>query len=77
MEKKSLVRIIGETMGFSALYFPIYNSAITVYSNATFVEKMKELKPNILAMSALLSVTMDKVKETIDSIKNEKIYRIN
>lgn len=41
-----------------------------------FVEKMKELKPNILAMSALLSVTMDKVKETIDSIKNEKMEMV-
>jgi 5-methyltetrahydrofolate--homocysteine methyltransferase len=41
-----------------------------------FVEKMKELKPNILAMSALLSVTMDKVKETIDSIKKEKMEMV-
>ncbi|MCW3975458.1 MAG: cobalamin-binding protein, partial [Candidatus Bathyarchaeota archaeon] len=29
-----------------------------------------------LAMSALLSVTMDKVKETIDSIKNEKMEMV-
>ena len=36
-----------------------------------FVEKVKELKPDILGMSALLSVTIDKVRETIEAlIKN-------
>lgn len=33
-----------------------------------FVEKAKELKPDIVALSALLSVTIGKVKSTIDAL---------
>ena len=33
-----------------------------------FVEKVKELKPDILGMSAFLSVTIDKVRETIEAL---------
>jgi len=35
----------------------------------TFVEKTRGLKPDIVALSALLSVTIGKVKETIDALK--------
>jgi methylmalonyl-CoA mutase cobalamin-binding domain/chain len=34
----------------------------------TFVKKTKELKPDIIALSALLSVTIGKVKETIRAL---------
>lgn len=39
----------------------------------TFVEKAKGLKPDIVALSALLSVTIGKVKETIDALKESSL----
>ena len=50
--------------------FEVYDLGVDVPPKK-FLEKVKELNPDILAMSALLSVTMNKVKETIDSIKND------
>ncbi|MEM2942573.1 MAG: corrinoid protein [Candidatus Bathyarchaeia archaeon] len=38
-----------------------------------FVEKARELKPDIVALSALLSVTISKVKETIDALKESSL----
>jgi len=67
---KNIVITMLESSGFE-----VHDLGVDV-SPIKFVEKMKELKPNILAMSALLSVTMDKVKETIDSIKNEKMEMV-
>jgi 5-methyltetrahydrofolate--homocysteine methyltransferase len=64
---KNIVITMLESSGFE-----VHDLGVDV-SPIKFVEKTKELKPNILAMSALLSVTMNKVKETIDSIKNEKL----
>jgi methylmalonyl-CoA mutase cobalamin-binding domain/chain len=67
---KNIVITMLESSGFE-----VYDLGVDV-SPKRFVEKVKELKPNILAMSALLSVTMNKVKETIDAIKNEKIEMV-
>jgi methanogenic corrinoid protein MtbC1 len=38
---------------------------------AKFVEAAKEKKPDIIAMSALLTTTMGSMKATIDALKNE------
>lgn len=67
---KNIVITMLESSGFE-----VHDLGVDV-SPIKFVEKIKELKPNILAMSALLSVTMKKVKETIDSIKNEKMEMV-
>jgi methylmalonyl-CoA mutase cobalamin-binding domain/chain len=67
---KNIVITMLESSGFK-----VHDLGVDV-SPLKFVEKIIELKPNILAMSALLSVTMNKVKETIDSIKNEKIEMV-
>lgn len=37
----------------------------------TFVEKVKEVNPNILAMSALLTTTMENMRDVIDALKKE------
>ncbi len=41
----------------------------------TFVEKSRELKPDIVALSALLSVTISKVKETIDALSESSLRK--
>jgi len=41
----------------------------TDVSPSKFVEKTRELNPNMVCMSALLSVALPKVKETIDTLK--------
>jgi len=41
----------------------------------TFVEKTKELKPDMVALSALLSVTISKVKETIDTLTESSLRK--
>ena len=41
----------------------------------TFVEKSRELKPDIVALSALLSVTISKVKETIDALVESSLRK--
>ncbi len=67
---KNIVITMLESSGFE-----VHDLGVDV-TPLKFVEKIKELRPNILAMSALLSVTMNKVKETIDSIKNEKMEMV-
>jgi len=41
----------------------------------TIVEKTKEFKPDIIALSALLSVTISKVKETIDALTESSLRK--
>jgi len=41
----------------------------TDVSPSTFVEKAEELKPDMVCMSALLSVALPKVKESIDALE--------
>ncbi|MCW4043580.1 MAG: corrinoid protein [Candidatus Bathyarchaeota archaeon] len=41
----------------------------------TFVKKTQELKPDIVALSALLSVTIGKVKETIKALSDSSLRK--
>jgi len=40
-------------------------------STAKFVQAVKEKKPEILAMSSLLTTTMSEMRNTIDALKSE------
>lgn len=40
---------------------------------STFIEKVNELKPDIIGMSALLTTTMQKMKEVIDALEKGKL----
>ena len=59
---KNIVMTMLESSGFE-----VHDLGVDVPPER-FVEKVKELKPDILGMSALLSVTMNRVKETIDAL---------
>jgi 5-methyltetrahydrofolate--homocysteine methyltransferase len=61
---KNIVAMMMEGAGFTITDLGVDISA------DTFVEKVKEIGADILAMSALLSTTMPGMKETIDSLKN-------
>jgi methanogenic corrinoid protein MtbC1 len=61
-------RYIVATMQRSA-EFEVYDIGVDVPPE-TFVKKTKELKPDIIALSALLSVTIGKVKETIRALSD-------
>lgn len=60
---KNLVRMMLEGAGFE-----VVDIGVDV-PEATFVEKLKEVKPDILAMSALLTTTMPQMKVVIDAVK--------
>ncbi len=60
---KNIVKTMLESSGFE-----VHDLGVDVPPER-FVEKVKELKPDILGMSALLSVTMNKVKETIAALE--------
>ena len=62
---KNLVRMMMEGAGFEV------EDLGTDVSSEEFVAKVKELKPEILAMSALLTTTMVNMKEVIEKIKEE------
>ncbi len=48
--------------------FEVFDLGIDVLDQ-TFVEKVRELKPNILGLSALITPTMFKFKDVIDALK--------
>jgi len=50
--------------------FEVIDLGVDVPTNK-FVQKVREIKPDILALSALLTVTMPKMKEVIDALKRE------
>ncbi|MFX1519226.1 MAG: B12-binding domain-containing protein [Promethearchaeota archaeon] len=50
--------------------FETYDLGVDV-TTQKFVEKVKEVKPNILAMSALLTTTMENMRDVIDALKKE------
>jgi len=52
----------------SASGFQVYDLGVDV-STSTFIEKVREAKPDMLAMSALLTTTMPKIKEVIEALK--------
>jgi 5-methyltetrahydrofolate--homocysteine methyltransferase len=54
--------------------FEVHDLGVDV-SPDTFVKKTKELKPDIIALSALLSVTIGKVKETINAISDTSLRK--
>jgi 5-methyltetrahydrofolate--homocysteine methyltransferase len=62
---KDLVRMMIEAQGFTVI-----DLGIDV-ENETFVKQVSEVKPDILAMSALLTTTMMHMKEVVDQIVEE------
>jgi 5-methyltetrahydrofolate--homocysteine methyltransferase len=54
--------------------FEVHDLGVDV-TPETFVKKTKELKPDIIALSALLSVTIGKVKETIKAISDTSLRK--
>ncbi len=60
---KNLVAMMMESSGFT-----VYNLGVDI-EPAKFVEAVKEYRPDIVAMSALLTTTMMNMKETIDALK--------
>jgi 5-methyltetrahydrofolate--homocysteine methyltransferase len=60
---KNLVAMMMESSGFT-----VYNLGVDI-EPAKFVDAVKEYRPDIVAMSALLTTTMMNMKETIDALK--------
>lgn len=60
------VRIVGTLA--AAAGFEVVNLGVSV-PTATFVEKVRELKPDILGLSALLSTTMVVQREVIEALR--------
>jgi len=60
---KDIVATMLEASGFE-----IHNLGEDVPTEA-FVRKVKELRPDVLALSALMTVTMPRMKEVIDALK--------
>lgn len=52
--------------------FEVYDLGIDV-SPAAFVEKVKEVKPQILGMSGVLTLAIDSMKATVDALKEAGI----
>ena len=52
--------------------FDVYDLGVDV-TTEKFVEKVKEVKPDILGMSCLISIGWESLKETIDALKEEGI----
>ena len=64
---KNLVGMMLESRGYTVI-----NAGIDV-SPEKFVQAIKEHKPNVLAMSALLTTTMLHMKDTIELMKEEGV----
>jgi 5-methyltetrahydrofolate--homocysteine methyltransferase len=64
---KSIVATMLTVAGFS-----VYDLGIDV-SPADFIAKVKEVDAEIIAMSALLTTTMERMQETIDLLKKEQL----
>jgi 5-methyltetrahydrofolate--homocysteine methyltransferase len=60
---KNLVAMMMEGAGFTVIDLG------TNVKSQTFVDAVKQHKPNLVGLSALLTTTMPKMKETIDSLK--------
>ena len=54
--------------------FEVHDLGVDV-SPETFVKKTEEIKPDIVALSALLSVTLGKVKETIRALSDSSLRK--
>jgi corrinoid protein of di/trimethylamine methyltransferase len=64
---KSIVATMLTVAGFT-----VYDLGVEV-TPAQFVTKAKEVNADIIAMSALLTTTMDRMQETIELLKSEKL----
>lgn len=62
------VKLVGMMMHGAG--FEVINIGVDVNAQ-TIVEKVKEIKPDILGMSAMLTTTMTKMKDVIDILKEE------
>ena len=67
---KNLVAMILKGQGFQ-----VEDLGVSV-STAKFVQAVKEKKPEILAMSALLTTTMTEMKNTIDALKSAGLRNV-
>lgn len=65
------VKLVGMMMEGAG--FEVINIGVDV-SAQTIIEKVKEIKPDILGMSAMLTTTMAKMKDVIDLLKEEGLY---
>ena len=52
--------------------FDVYDLGVDV-ATEKFVEKVKEVEPDILGMSCVISIGWESIKETIDKLKEEDI----
>lgn len=64
---KSIVATMLTVAGFA-----VYDLGVEV-TPTEFIEKTKEVNADIIAMSALLTTTMDRMQETIDLLRKEKL----
>lgn len=60
---KNIFKSMAEAAGFE-----VYNLGIDVPAS-TFVEKVKEVKPQIVGMSGVLTLALDSMKKTVDALK--------
>lgn len=54
--------------------FTVHDMGVDV-APSQFLAKAQEVKANIIAMSALLTTTMDRMRETIEILKREKLHK--
>jgi len=60
---KNIFKSMSEAAGFK-----VYDLGIDIPAS-TFVEKVKEIKPEILGMSGVLTLALDAMKTTVDALK--------
>lgn len=60
---KNIFKGMAEAAGFE-----VYDLGIDV-SDSAFVEKVKEVKPNIVGMSGVLTLAIDSMKKTVDALQ--------
>lgn len=60
---KNIFKSMSEAAGFE-----VHDLGIDVPAS-TFVEKIKEIKPEILGMSGVLTLALDSMKKTVDALK--------
>lgn len=60
---KNIFRSMAEAAGFDVVDLGIDTPA------ATFVEKVKEVKPDIVGMSGVLTLALEAMKDTVDALK--------
>ncbi len=62
---KNIFKSMSEAAGFE-----VYDLGIDI-SPSAFVEKVKEVKPQIIGMSGVLTLALEAMKVTVDELKNE------